>query len=123
MPKLVVHKRASRYLKRIDARIKSQVIAKLEELARNPDEMAGIKLARSGDIPVADPPLRRRRAHFWQGGGNDVPTRGKFGAARERGSATGMSPLLARPTPRDISQAAVCTPFNHTLSPSQTHSP
>ena len=43
MPKLVVHKRAGRYLKRMDARIKSQVVAKLEELARNPDGMAGIK--------------------------------------------------------------------------------
>ena len=38
----------------------------------------------NGDIPVADPTLRRRRTHFWQGGGCDVRVRGKLGAARER---------------------------------------
>jgi mRNA interferase RelE/StbE len=43
MPKLVVHKRAGRYLKRMDARIKMQLVAKLEELARDPDNMAGVK--------------------------------------------------------------------------------
>jgi len=43
MPRLVVHKRAARYLERMDARIKKQLIARLEELARDPDIMSGVK--------------------------------------------------------------------------------
>ena len=43
MPKLLVHKRAARYLERMDARIKAQLVAKLEELARNPVAMPGVK--------------------------------------------------------------------------------
>lgn len=43
MPKLLVHKRAARYLQRMDARIKAQVVAKLGELAQNPDAMPGVK--------------------------------------------------------------------------------
>jgi len=43
MPKLVVHKRAARYLQRMDARIKEQLIAKLEELAGNPEQVPGVK--------------------------------------------------------------------------------
>jgi len=43
MPKLVVHRRAARYLERMDARIKSQLKAKLELLAQNPDAMPGVK--------------------------------------------------------------------------------
>jgi mRNA interferase RelE/StbE len=41
MPKLVVHNRAARYIKKMDARIKSQLIAKLEALAKNPAAMPG----------------------------------------------------------------------------------
>jgi mRNA interferase RelE/StbE len=48
MPKLVVHKRAAGYLLRMDARIKSQLVAKLDELAQNPDSMPGVK-PMSGD--------------------------------------------------------------------------
>ncbi len=43
MPRFVVHKRAARYLGRMDARIKAQLIAKLEDLAKNPDTMPGVK--------------------------------------------------------------------------------
>jgi mRNA interferase RelE/StbE len=43
MPGLVVHKRAARYVTRMDARIKAQLLAKIEELARNPDTMPGVK--------------------------------------------------------------------------------
>lgn len=43
MPRLVVHKRASRYIERMDRRIKAQLIAKLEDLAKNPDAMSGVK--------------------------------------------------------------------------------
>lgn len=43
MPKLIVHRRAARYLERMDARIKAQLTAKLELLARNPDTMPGVK--------------------------------------------------------------------------------
>lgn len=43
MPTLVVHKRAASYLSRMDARIKAQLIAKLEELAHHPTNMPGVK--------------------------------------------------------------------------------
>ncbi|MGD0463592.1 MAG: type II toxin-antitoxin system RelE/ParE family toxin [Tepidisphaeraceae bacterium] len=43
MPKLVVHTRAGRYIERLDARIKAQLIGKLGELARNPNAMPGVK--------------------------------------------------------------------------------
>ena len=43
MPKLVVHKRAAKYVERMDARIKAQLIAKLQELAKNPSTMPGVK--------------------------------------------------------------------------------
>ena len=43
MPRLIVHKRAMRYLQRMDRRLKAQLVAKLEELARNPDSAAGVK--------------------------------------------------------------------------------
>jgi mRNA interferase RelE/StbE len=43
MPRLVVHKRAARYLERMDARIKAQLTAKLTDLARNPEAMPGVK--------------------------------------------------------------------------------
>ena len=43
MAKLVVHRRAARYLERMDARIKAQLVAKLEELANNPAAMPGVK--------------------------------------------------------------------------------
>ena len=43
MPRLVVHQRAARYLQRMDARIKAQLVAKLGELAQSPDAMPGVK--------------------------------------------------------------------------------
>jgi mRNA interferase RelE/StbE len=43
MPRLVVHKRAARYLERMDARIKAQLITKLKELSRDPDNVQGVK--------------------------------------------------------------------------------
>jgi len=43
MPKLVVHSRAGRYIEKLDARIKSQLIGKLGELAKNPAAMPGVK--------------------------------------------------------------------------------
>jgi len=43
MPKLLVHRRAVRYIERMDARIKAQLIAKLEELAKHTDAMSGVK--------------------------------------------------------------------------------
>ena len=43
MPKLVVHRRAARYLERMDARIKGQLVSKLETLAKNPTSMPGVK--------------------------------------------------------------------------------
>jgi mRNA interferase RelE/StbE len=43
MAKLVVHRRAARYLERMDARIRAQLVAKLEELAKNPAAMPGVK--------------------------------------------------------------------------------
>jgi mRNA interferase RelE/StbE len=43
MAKLVVHDRAARYIKRMDARTKAQLIAKLEELAKSPNSTAGVK--------------------------------------------------------------------------------
>ncbi len=43
MPRLVVHRRAARYLERMDAKIKAQLVAKLERLALNPIGMSGVK--------------------------------------------------------------------------------
>jgi mRNA interferase RelE/StbE len=43
MPRLVVHRRAARYLEHLDARIKTQLTAKLAELAQHPDAAAGVK--------------------------------------------------------------------------------
>jgi mRNA interferase RelE/StbE len=43
MPNLVVHRRAARYLERMDSRIKAQLKTKLEQLARNPATMPGVK--------------------------------------------------------------------------------
>ena len=43
MPKLIVHRRAARYFKRMDARIKMQLKAKLEQLAQNHNAMPGVK--------------------------------------------------------------------------------
>jgi len=43
MPKLVVHRRAARYIHSMDARIKAQLIRKLQELAKNPSAMPGVK--------------------------------------------------------------------------------
>jgi mRNA interferase RelE/StbE len=43
MPKLVVHARPARYIKRLDARLKAQLIEKLGVLAKNPHAMPGIK--------------------------------------------------------------------------------
>jgi mRNA interferase RelE/StbE len=43
MGNLVVHDRAARYIKRLDTRIKNQLIAKLSQLAANPESMPGVK--------------------------------------------------------------------------------
>jgi len=43
MPAIVVHRRAARYFQRMDTRVKRQLKAKLELLARNPDAMPGVK--------------------------------------------------------------------------------
>lgn len=43
MPKLIVHRRAAHYFERMDARIKTQLKAKLERLAQAPDAMPGVK--------------------------------------------------------------------------------
>jgi mRNA interferase RelE/StbE len=43
MPRLVVHKRAARYLERMDVRIKTQLLTKLADLARDPNAMPGVK--------------------------------------------------------------------------------
>jgi hypothetical protein len=39
MPRLVVHRRAARYLERIEEKIKAQFLVKLERLASNPSGM------------------------------------------------------------------------------------
>jgi len=64
MPTLVVHHRAARYIQRLGARTKAQLLAKLEQLARDPKTISGIKpLAgewagffrlRHGDLRVID---------------------------------------------------------------------
>jgi mRNA interferase RelE/StbE len=43
VPQLIVHRRAARYLERMDARIKAQLKTKLEQLAQNPTLMPGVK--------------------------------------------------------------------------------
>ncbi len=43
MPRLVVHKRAARTIGRMDERIKNQLLAKLADLAKDPDTMPGVK--------------------------------------------------------------------------------
>ena len=43
MAQLVLHRRAARYFERLDERLKAQLRARLEELARDPLAMAGVK--------------------------------------------------------------------------------
>jgi mRNA-degrading endonuclease RelE of RelBE toxin-antitoxin system len=43
MASIVVHRRAARYFEKMDARVKAQLKAKLEQLARNPNDMPGVK--------------------------------------------------------------------------------
>jgi mRNA interferase RelE/StbE len=43
MPKLVVHRRAARYIRGMDARIRAQLISKLNELAKDAGAMSGVK--------------------------------------------------------------------------------
>jgi len=62
MPRLLVHRRAARYLERMDERIKEQLKRKLEQLAKNPNaapgvrpmagEWAGFYRLRHGDLRV-----------------------------------------------------------------------
>lgn len=62
MAGIVVHKQAAKYLKRMDVRIKAQLITKLEALALNPEtalnvkpmegEFAGYYRLRHGDLRV-----------------------------------------------------------------------
>ncbi len=43
MATLIVHNRAARYIERMDARLKKQVLGKLQLLANNPTTMPGVK--------------------------------------------------------------------------------
>ena len=43
MPKLVVHKRAARYIGRMEGRKKAKLLGKLATLAASPDTMPGVK--------------------------------------------------------------------------------
>ena len=43
MARIVLHKHAAKYLTRMDARLKGQLVAKLEALAANPGEAANVK--------------------------------------------------------------------------------
>lgn len=43
MPRLVIHKRAARYLEGMDARARAQLLDKLEALAEDPVAMPGVK--------------------------------------------------------------------------------
>ena len=43
MAKLIVHSRAAKYISRMDSRTKAQLVAKLEQLARDPSAMPGVK--------------------------------------------------------------------------------
>lgn len=43
MARLVVHRRAARYIERMDAHIRAQLTAKLADLAQNPDAMPGVR--------------------------------------------------------------------------------
>ena len=43
MAEIVVHRRARKYLERMDARIKAQLLAKLESLALDPENAPGVK--------------------------------------------------------------------------------
>ena len=43
MAQIVLHRRAARYFERMDERIKGQLRDKLEELARDPSSMPGVK--------------------------------------------------------------------------------
>ncbi len=43
MAKLVAHHRAARYIERMDARTKAQLVAKLEQLPRSPTTISGVK--------------------------------------------------------------------------------
>ena len=43
MAQIALHRRAARYFERMDERVKHQLRSKLEELARNPLSMAGVK--------------------------------------------------------------------------------
>lgn len=43
MAKLIIHHRAANYIKRMDPRIKRQLVAKLAKLADDPEAMPGIK--------------------------------------------------------------------------------
>jgi mRNA interferase RelE/StbE len=43
MAQIVLHRRAARYFERLDERVKSQLRDKLNELARDPFRMQGVK--------------------------------------------------------------------------------
>lgn len=43
MAKIALHKQAAKYLARMDARIKAQLVVKLEALAANPGDAAQVK--------------------------------------------------------------------------------
>lgn len=43
MTKIVLHRRAQKFLERLDARIKAQLVGKLESLAQDPESAPGVK--------------------------------------------------------------------------------
>ncbi|MDB6138912.1 MAG: Plasmid stabilization protein ParE [Verrucomicrobiaceae bacterium] len=43
MAKIIVHKRARKYMEAMDARLRTQLIGKLEGLAQNPDTAPNVK--------------------------------------------------------------------------------
>jgi mRNA interferase RelE/StbE len=43
MAAILLHRRARKYLERMDQRLKAQLIAKLEALAQDPDNAPGVK--------------------------------------------------------------------------------
>ena len=75
MANKVVHRRARKYLERMDDRIKTQLIAKLEVLAQNPESTPNVKLM-EGDFALSG---WKRFAH---------------GAPRHRQSKVGSSALV-----------------------------
>ncbi len=43
MARIILHKKAAKYLQRMDARIKAQLLGRLDDLARDPGSATGVK--------------------------------------------------------------------------------